>query len=263
MSDGVNTASAGTSIVVNNAVARRSGSRAPGYQGSATITLIADVTDPDPLATDTVAWTLTESGIVIGTATGTSFTFPIASPVGLLVGTVTATVTSSDGGMRQRQRADRGHRPVGRDGHDHRVGDHDLRRAELTVESISSAGARTGSSRWCTARTTWSTPPRYRSPVELDGYGGDATLLAGSGNDLLVAGPGANSLVGGAGDDTLVSNGGDDTLVGGTGNALFQINPGPDPLVIGCQRVQFARLLDRRHADHHQPWPESGQTANR
>ena len=67
---------------------------------------------------------------------------------------------------------------------------------------------------------------RLPNPVELDGYGGNETLLAGSGNDLLVAGPGANSLVGGAGDDTLVSNGGDDTLVGGTGNAVFQINPG-------------------------------------
>ena len=62
---------------------------------------------------------------------------------------------------------------------------------------------------------------------------GPETLLAGSGNDLLVAGPGANSLVGGSGNDTLVSNGGDDTLVGGTGNDVFRINPGPDPLVIG------------------------------
>ena len=59
------------------------------------------------------------------------------------------------------------------------------------------------------------------------------TLLAGAGDDLLVAGPGANSLHGGSGDDTLVSNGGDDTLSGGTGNTSFQINPGQDPVVIG------------------------------
>ena len=74
----------------------------------------------------------------------------------------------------------------------------------------------------------------FPNPVELDGYGGNATLLAGSADDLLVGGPGANSLVGGAGDDTLVSNAGDDTLVGGTGSAMFQINPGHDPLVIGA-----------------------------
>ena len=35
------------------------------------------------------------------------------------------------------------------------------------------------------------------TPIEIDGYGGDATLLAGSADDLLVAGPGANSLVAG------------------------------------------------------------------
>ncbi len=74
----------------------------------------------------------------------------------------------------------------------------------------------------------------FPNPVELDGFGGDATLLAGSADDLLVGGPGANSLIGGAGDDTLVSSGGDDTLVGGTGSAVFQINPGHDPLVIAA-----------------------------
>ena len=69
-------------------------------------------------------------------------------------------------------------------------------------------------------------------PVELIGYGSSETLLGGSGNDLLVAGPGANSLVGGGGDDTLVSDLGDDTLVGGGGNDIFRINPGTDPLVV-------------------------------
>ena len=65
----------------------------------------------------------------------------------------------------------------------------------------------------------------FTLPVELDGYGGNATLLAGSADDLLVGGPGANSLVGGAGDDTLVSNGGDDTLVGGTGTPCSRSTP--------------------------------------
>ena len=94
----------------------------------------------------------------------------------------------------------------------------------------------------------------FPNPVELDGYGGDATLLAGSADDLLVGGPGANSLVGGAGDDTLVSNGGDDTLVGGTGSALFQINPGHDPLVIGASGSNTLDFSIASDADHHQPW---------
>ena len=96
VSDSVNTASAGTSIVVNN-ISPAVQISSSAYQGSGTITLSAGVTDPNPLATDTVAWTLTENGIEIGTATGTSFTFPIASPLGALV--ATATVTSSDGGV--------------------------------------------------------------------------------------------------------------------------------------------------------------------
>ena len=53
------------------------------------------MTDPDPLATDTVAWTLTQGGTVTQTGTGSTFTFP--NPGGILVGTVIATVTSSDG----------------------------------------------------------------------------------------------------------------------------------------------------------------------
>ena len=59
--------------------------------------MTAGVTEADPLATYTVAWTLTQNGIEIGTATGTSYTFPIPSPPGVLV--ATATATDSDGGV--------------------------------------------------------------------------------------------------------------------------------------------------------------------
>ena len=110
---------------------------------------------------------------------------------------------------------------------------------------------------------SWSTLPRFRIPSSSIGYGGDETLLAGSADDLLVAGPGANSLVGGAGDDTLVSNGGDDTLVGGTGNALFRINPGHDPLVIGASGTNTLDFSIAGHADHHQPWPAIRPAADR
>ncbi len=96
VSDGVNTASAATSIVVNN-LAPVVQIISSAYQGAGTVHLLAEVTDPDPLATDTVAWTLMQNGIAIATATGTSFTFPISNPSLPLV--ATATVTSSDGGV--------------------------------------------------------------------------------------------------------------------------------------------------------------------
>ncbi len=62
VSDGVNITSADTSIVVNRV--------SPSVQitssvdtGAGTITVTAGVTEPDPLATYTVAWTLTQDGI--------------------------------------------------------------------------------------------------------------------------------------------------------------------------------------------------------
>ena len=78
-----------------------------------------------------------------------------------------------------------------------------------------------------------------------------------------MAGPGANSLVGGAGDDTLVSNGGDDTLVGGTGNAVFQINPGPDPLVIGASGTNTLDFSIAAQPITHQPRPGVRPDADR
>ncbi len=228
VSDGVNTASAGTSIGVNN-LSPAVQIVSSAYQGSGTVTLSADVTDPDPLATDTVAWTLTENGIEIGTATGTSFTFPVASPLGPLV--ATATATSSDGGVgissAQLVLIDQPAASVVI-----KAGGITVSVGGTQVESISSAGAGqvvvlvTGSNDLIDASTD-------THPVQLVSSASDVTLLAGAGDDRLVAGTGANSLVGGSGDDTLVSNAGDDTLRGGTGNTSFQINPGPDPLVIG------------------------------
>ena len=94
VSDGVNTVSADKPIVVQNVL--------PVVQIKSsvdlvaeTITLTADVTDPDPLATDTVGWTLVQNGTNIGMAAGKSFTFAIPSPLGPLV--ATATAASSDG----------------------------------------------------------------------------------------------------------------------------------------------------------------------
>ncbi len=229
VSDGVNTASAATSIVVNN-LAPAVQILSSAYQGAGTVHLLAEVTDPDPLATDTVAWTLMQNGLAIATATGTSFTFPISNPSLPLV--AIATVTSSDGGVgtssAQMVLIDQPAASVviNTTGITVSVGGN-------PVESITTAGAGqvvvlvTGSNDLIDARTD-------SSPVQIVSSGSNVTMLAGSADDLLVGGPGANSLVGGAGDDTLVSNAGDDTLVGGSGSAMFQINPGHDPLVIGA-----------------------------
>ena len=229
VSDGVNTTSAGTSIVVNN-TAPTVRIESAGNEGSTTIELTALVTDRDPLATDTVAWTLTQGGTVTQTGTGSSFSF--TNPGGVLDWTVTATVTSSDGAVGSDSSQIVVINPSG---------------ATVTINALTitiavpgnpSTSAFVGSADRLIALVYGSNDlvdaTAFPDPVELDGYGGDETLLAGSADDLLVGGPGANSLVGGAGDDTLVSNAGDDTLVGGTGSAVFQINPGPDPLVIGA-----------------------------
>ena len=228
VSDGVNITSADTSIVVNRV--------APVVQiassvdlGAGTITVTADVTELDPLATYSVAWTLTQNGIGIGTATGTSYTFPIPNPLGVLV--ATATATDSDGGVSSDSAQQV---PIDQTG-----ASVVINAAGITVSlggvpvaTTPSAGAGqvvalvTGSNDLIDASTE-------TNPVELVSSGSNNTLIGGAGDDLLVAGSGANSLVGGTGDDTLVSNGGDDTLVGGTGNTSFQINPGHDPLVIG------------------------------
>ena len=227
VSDSVNVTSAGTSIVVNRVPPVVQITSAVDLVGG-TITATANVTEADPLATETVAWTLTQDGIGIGTAAGVNFTFPIPNPLGMLV--ATATVTDSDGGVGSSSAQmviiyQTGASVVINDsGTTVSVGG-------TPVSTTGSAGAGqvvaliTGSNVLVNASTE-------TNPVELVGYGSGETLIGGTGDDLLVAGPGANSLVGGNGNDTLVSNQGDDTLVGGLGNDVFRINPGHDPLVI-------------------------------
>ena len=227
VSDGVNTVSAGASIVVQNVlpVVEITSSVDPV---AGTITVTADVTDPNPLASDTVAWTV-QNGMNIGMAAGTSFTFPIPSPLGLLV--ATATATSSDGGVGTQSAQIE---LIGQSGASVVIdaSGTTISIGGMQVSTIASAGAGevialvTGSDDLIDASTD-------TNSAEIISSGSDVTLLAGAGDDLLVAGTGANSLVGGSGDDTLVSTGGDDTLRGGTGATSFQINPGPDPLVIG------------------------------
>ena len=99
VSNGVSNASASTSLVVNElppAIALRS-DLADDQQESSTIYLTAAVTDPDPLATDSVVWSVADLfGNVLASGTGTHIAFP--NNGGVVTGIVTATVTSSDGG---------------------------------------------------------------------------------------------------------------------------------------------------------------------
>ena len=184
VSDGVNTTSAGTSTVVNNA-APTVRIESAGNEGSTTITLIAQVTDPDPLATDTVAWTLTQGGTVTQTGTGSTFSF--ANPGGILVGTVTATVTSSDGGAGSDSAQIA---VISQSGATITINSSMIK---IVVPGNPATFASLGSADELIALVYGSNDlvdaTAFPSPVELDGYGGDATLLAGSADDLLVGGP--------------------------------------------------------------------------
>ncbi len=228
VSDAVSTTSAAKSIVVKNATPTVRISSA-GYLGSATIALTAVVTNPGVPGTETLAWSLTQNGIVIATATTPTFTFAVPDPIGVLV--AAATATDSDGG-------------TGSDSAQIVVIPQSSSSVLITPAgiSISTGGGPasiipTAGANEVLAEIDGShdrvDASAMNDPVELDGYGGNETLKSGAGNDLLVAGPGANSLVAGSGADTLVSNQGNDSLYGGTGNDLFVINPGPDPLVVG------------------------------
>ncbi len=259
VTDGVNTASAATPVVVAEVppAIQIESDVADDKGQSSTIYLTAVTTDADPLATDQVAWSVHDLlGNLIASGTGTSITLPDDGSG--VAGIVTATVTSSDGAsdtdIAQVAVIDQSGAVVAIDP------------LTVTISGGSSPGTISlspdadrliavvyGAGDFVDAR-------QETVPVELDGFGaaglivtpgvlglgqsvstdgqitpvgaGD-TLVGGPGNDLLVAGAGADSLVGGTGDDTLVSTGGDDTLVGGSGPAVFQINPGPNLLVIG------------------------------
>ncbi len=226
VSDGVNTASAGTSLVVNTVpvTIQITSSITPGKFTQ--INLMGQVTDLDPVATVTVDWTVTQTinGVASVIETSTSSltgsglaTGPVISyefPIGTYV--ATAIVTDSDGGME----TDSAVLMV-------------ISQSNSTITIAPATGADQTVVLITGADDTVIDPSTDTTPVQLISTGSNVTLIGGAGNDLLVAGSGANSLVGGSGDDTLVSNGGDDTLVGGSGNTSFQINPGSDPLVIG------------------------------
>ncbi len=257
VADDVSSTSASTSIVVNEGAPtiQLVSNRTANQTDSSTIALTALVTDPDPLATDQVAWSVSDPlGNTIASGTGTSISFP--NNGGIVTGIVKATVTSSDG----KSVTDTAQVVI--------VDQIDatVTITPMTITITTGAGpgtiAQLGTADRLIALIYGGgdlvDATQESIPGELDGFGGGVpnsgvgreifgrtvhtdgrtvngpqTLLGGSGDDLLVAGPGANSLVGGAGNDTLISNGGDDTLVGGTGNDVFQINPGKDPIVYG------------------------------
>lgn len=58
---------------------------------------------------------------------------------------------------------------------------------------------------------------------QINGWGGDDTLLGAAGDDLLYGSWGDDYLDGGEGNDILYSEGGDDTLFGGAGDDVFRV----------------------------------------
>ena len=188
VSDAVSATSADKSIMVKNATPTVRIESA-GNLGSGTIALTALVTNPGVSGSETLAWTLTQNGIVIATATTPTFTFAVPDPIGVLV--AAATATDIDGG-------------TGSDSAQIVVIPQSDSSVLITPAGISistgggpvsiipTAGANEvlaeidGSNDRVDASAT-------TDPVELDGYGGNETLKGGAGNDLLVAGPGATA----------------------------------------------------------------------
>ena len=148
---------------------RWSGSRAPGIRARRRSPLTAGVTDPDPLATDTVAWTLTQNGIVIADGHGPELHVPDPEP-GRGAGRDGDRDRDQQRRRRgQRQRPDRAHRPVGRDGRDHRERRSRSRCGGIPVSTHRVGGGADrlialvyGSNDLVDAST------RFRIPVELD-----------------------------------------------------------------------------------------------
>ena len=212
VSDSTLSTTADASIVVNHVGPsiriKSAASRAPG-----TIDLTSVVTHPGASETESVTWLLTDNGAVVQDGAGPDFSFAAPNPQDVMI--AFATVTDSEGysgsDSEQITRVTPSNADI--------VIPAPAAGVSGVIVQIDGSGDMVDSS--------------HDDPAELDGYGGNETLIAGSGSDLLVGGPGANSLVAGSGDDTLISNRGNDTLVGGTGSDLFLINPGSDPLIIG------------------------------
>ncbi len=60
---------------------------------------------------------------------------------------------------------------------------------------------------------------------QIQGGGGNDTIIGTAGNDTIVGGTGNDTLIGGAGDDQLSGGSGNDTAYGGEGNDTYVMNP--------------------------------------
>lgn len=63
---------------------------------------------------------------------------------------------------------------------------------------------------------------------EIDGRGGDDTIIGSSGNDTLGGGYGNDMVYGRAGDDKIIGSEGDNVLIGGSGNDIILGGPGDE-----------------------------------
>lgn len=64
--------------------------------------------------------------------------------------------------------------------------------------------------------------------VELDGDGGNDTIIGGGNDEIINGGAGADSLEGGGGNDTIHGGGGDDQIFGGAGDDWLYGDGGSD-----------------------------------
>ena len=215
VSDGVNTTSAATPIVIAEVppAIRLESNPADDQPQSSTIYLTAVTTDADPLATDQVVWSVAGlSGNMIASGTGTSIALPNNGSG--VEGIVTATVTSSDGGS---------------DTDIAQVVVIDQASSAVTIDPLSitiSGGLNPGMISlsanadrlivvvYGTSDFVDAQPETI--PVELDGFGGSLEVVTPG-----VLAPGRSIST-----DGNVLQGGD-TLVGGPGNDLLVAGPGP------------------------------------
>ncbi|MGB0506432.1 MAG: calcium-binding protein [Pikeienuella sp.] len=76
---------------------------------------------------------------------------------------------------------------------------------------------------------------RSAETADLSGAGGNDTLLAGSGDNIVNGGSGADFINGRDGDDTLIGGGGADTIIGGLGDDSISGGGGNDLIFGGNQ----------------------------